>query len=131
MDNPEIGQQNTDISDRIVQNISDKEGSKTYPLLGPLGAKKGQTMPTIPHSTVKTVIGTKETPILRWYLDLSLNYRISNKHQLNKNGGGADYVGSTDCYSHMTLRRFVIRNLSSVFMKINCTYVYKNTYLSK
>lgn len=66
----------------------------TYPLFGPLGAKNGHTIPTIPHRMVKTAIGTTEAPILRIYLEIILNYFLSNKHQLHKNGGQADYVGS-------------------------------------
>lgn len=46
---------------------------KTYPRLGPLGATNGNTIPTIPHSTVKMIIGINDAPILK---DFKLFYFI-------------------------------------------------------
>lgn len=45
---------------RIHNEIGDKLQLETYPLLGPLGAKMGQTMPTTPQRMVKTAIGRME-----------------------------------------------------------------------
>lgn len=66
---------------------------RSYPLFGPLGAKKGHTIPTTAHRTVNTTMGMNEKPILRFYLENNLNYFISTKHQLKQDGGLFSKVG--------------------------------------